>query len=179
MAQSAEQLSDHHASDGAGGHAHDAAHAEHPFLAHHFDNPKHQFESGKLGIWLFLVTEVLFFGGLFCAYAIYRSLHPEIFVYAHVYLSKFWGGVNTIILLLSSFTVALAVRSASLGDRSKTLVYLALTILGVITLGVGFLITLPIMLVVGIAALVLIIIAAMKANEGIRYRYPMTIRLIK
>jgi len=60
-----------------------------------------------------------------------------------------------------------------------TAIFLALTILGVITLGVGFLITLPIMLVVGIAALVLIIIAAMKANEGIRYRYPMTIRLIK
>ena len=60
-----------------------------------------------------------------------------------------------------------------------TAIFLALTILGVITLGVGFLITLPIMLVVGIAALVLIVMAAIKANDGVRYRYPFTIRLIK
>jgi len=127
MAQSAEQLSDHHTPD-SGGHAHDAAHAEHPFLAHHFDSPKHQFESGKLGIWLFLVTEVLFFGGLFCAYAIYRSLHPEIFVYAHYYLDTFWGAVNTGVLIVSSLTAAWAVRNAQLGEQKKLVTNIIITI---------------------------------------------------
>jgi cytochrome c oxidase subunit 3 len=127
MAQSAEQLSDHHAPHGDG-HAHDAEHAEHPFLAHHFDNPKHQFESGKLGIWLFLVTEVLFFGGLFCAYAVYRSLHPEIFVYAHYYLDTFWGAVNTGVLIVSSLTAAWAVRNAQLGEQKKLVTNIVITI---------------------------------------------------
>ena len=127
MAQStAEQLSDH--TPGSGGHAHDAGHAEHPFLAHHFDNPKHQFESGKLGIWLFLVTEVLFFGGLFCAYAIYRSLHPEIFVYAHYYLDTFWGAVNTGVLIVSSLTAAWAVRNAQLGQQKMLITNIVITI---------------------------------------------------
>jgi cytochrome c oxidase subunit 3 len=127
MAQStAEQLS-HHTPD-SGGHAHDAGHAEHPFLAHHFDTPKHQFESGKLGIWLFLVTEVLFFGGLFCAYAVYRSLHPEIFVYAHYYLDTFWGAVNTGVLIVSSLTAAWAVRNAQLGEQKKLITNIIITI---------------------------------------------------
>jgi cytochrome c oxidase subunit 3 len=127
MAQStAEELS-HHTPEG-GGHAHDAGHAEHPFLAHHFDSPKHQFESGKLGIWLFLVTEVLFFGGLFCAYAIYRSLHPEIFVYAHYYLDTFWGAVNTGVLIVSSLTAAWAVRNAQLGEQKKLIANIIVTI---------------------------------------------------
>src|SRR5689334_13286846 len=66
------------------GHAH--GHSEYPFLQHHFDTPEHQFESGKLGIWAFLVTEVLFFAGLFCAYTIYRAQHSEVYVWAHYYL---------------------------------------------------------------------------------------------
>jgi cytochrome c oxidase subunit 3 len=127
MAQStAEELS--HQAPHAGGHAHDAGHGEHPFLAHHFDNPKHQFESGKLGIWLFLVTEVLFFGGLFCAYAIYRSLHPEIFVYAHYYLDTFWGALNTGVLIVSSLTAAWAVRNAQLGEQKKLIINISVTI---------------------------------------------------
>lgn len=126
MAQSAEQLSEH--TPATAGHAHDAGHGEHPFLAHHFDNPKHQFESGKLGIWLFLVTEVLFFGGLFCAYAVYRSLHPEIFVYAHYYLDTFWGAVNTGVLIVSSLTAAWAVRNAQLGERKKLIFNIIVTI---------------------------------------------------
>ena len=64
--------------------AHDPAHGhdDHghmPFLAHHFDDPEQQYDSGKLGMWLFLVTEVLFFSGMFCAYALYRSIHQEVF----------------------------------------------------------------------------------------------------
>lgn len=127
MAQStAEQLSDH--PPVSGGHEHASGHGEYPFLAHHFDTPKHQFESGKLGIWIFLVTEVLFFGGLFCAYAIYRGLHPEIFVYAHYYLDTFWGAVNTCVLIVSSLTAAWAVRNAQLGEQKKLVTNMIVTI---------------------------------------------------
>jgi cytochrome c oxidase subunit III len=127
MAQStAEELSPH--THESGGHAHGAGHGENPFLAHHFDTPKHQFESGKLGIWLFLVTEVLFFGGLFCAYAVYRSLHPEIFVYAHYYLDTFWGALNTGVLIVSSLTAAWAVRNAQLGEQKKLVANIIITI---------------------------------------------------
>jgi cytochrome c oxidase subunit III len=102
----------------------------HPkWLAHHFDTPKQQFEAAKLGMWLFLATEVLFFSGLFCAYAVYRSLHPEVFVFAHQYLDKVMGGINTCVLLISSFTMAWAVRCAQLGKRTATVVLLGLTIL--------------------------------------------------
>jgi len=114
----------------SGGHAHaqDAEHAANPFLAHHFDTPKDQFEAGKLGIWIFLITEILFFGGLFCAYAIYRSLHPEVFVYAHYYLDTFWGAANTGVLILSSLTAAWAVRNAQLGERKKLIFNIIATI---------------------------------------------------
>ncbi|MGB0766932.1 MAG: cytochrome c oxidase subunit 3 [Phycisphaeraceae bacterium] len=102
------------------------------FLAHHFDTPEQQFESGKLGMWLFLVTEVMMFGGLFCAYALYRANHPDIFAYAHGFLDWKMGGINTAILLASSFTMALAVRAAQLGQQK------ALVLLLVLTLGGGF-----------------------------------------
>lgn len=111
--------------DGHGhGHGHD------PHLAHHFESMDQQVEAGKLGMWLFLATEVLLFAGLFCAYAVYRSNNPEVFVYGEQYLSKFWGGLNTVILLLSSFTVALAVRAASMNDNRKVVLFLALTLAG-------------------------------------------------
>ena len=65
---------------------------EHPeHLAHHFESLQQQYDSGKLGIWLFLTTEILMFSGLFCGYAVLRSLHPEIFLYAHHYLSVRWA----------------------------------------------------------------------------------------
>ena len=88
-----------------------------PFIAHHFDSPEQQFDSGKMGIWLFLVTEVLFFSGLFCAYTLYRFHHPEIFVDASQFLDKILGGMNTIVLLFSSLTMAWAVRAAQLGQN--------------------------------------------------------------
>ncbi len=66
-------------------------HEHPPHLQHHFDTPAQQFESVVLGMWLFLATEILLFGGLFCAYAVYRANHPEIFEYAHVYLSSRWA----------------------------------------------------------------------------------------
>jgi len=111
------------------------SHAEHPpYLQHHFETPEQQFDAGKIGIWLFLATEILLFGGLFCAYAIYRANHPEIFVYAHQFLDKTLGGTNTVILLCSSLTMAWAVRASQLGQKKLLILLLSLTLLG----GFGF-----------------------------------------
>jgi cytochrome c oxidase subunit 3 len=98
-------------------------------LAHYFDTQRQQFESHKLGMWIFLTTEILMFGGLFCAYAIYRSTHPEIFLYAHTLLDKNLGAINTIVLLFSSFTMAWAVRAAMLGQRRLLVGLLSVTLL--------------------------------------------------
>ena len=110
-------------------HAHDDHHHhDHgEFIAHHFDNAEQQFDSGKLGIWLFLVTEVLFFSGLFVAYTLYRNHHPEIFDQAHIYLNKYLGGLNTIVLLFSSLTMALGVRAAQLGKNKSCGIYVLVT----------------------------------------------------
>ncbi len=116
---------DTHATHDHGDHHHD--HGE--FIAHHFDTPEQQFDSGKLGIWLFLVTEVLFFSGLFVAYTLYRNHHPEIFEQAHVYLDKMLGGINTIVLLFSSLTMALGVRAAQLGRNKNCAFYVLLTMI--------------------------------------------------
>jgi len=101
-----------------------------PHLAHHFSTPKQQFESGKLGMWLFLITEVLLFGGLFTLYAVYRANHPEIFVYAHQFLNKTLGALNTVVLICSSLTMAWAVRAAQLGQRKVLMGCLAATLAG-------------------------------------------------
>ncbi len=108
---------------------------DHPeFLQHHFETPEQQYDSTKLGMWLFLATEILLFGGLFCAYAIYRSLHPEVFVYASEYLDTTLGAINTVVLLVSSLTMAWAVRAAQLNQQKLLKILLALTLLG----GFGF-----------------------------------------
>lgn len=106
-----------------------AAHEHPPHLAHHFDTPGQQFESAVLGMWLFLATEILLFAGLFCAYAVYRANHPEIFLYAHTFLDKTLGGINTVVLLFSSLTMAWAVRAAQLGQRRLLVALLATTLL--------------------------------------------------
>jgi cytochrome c oxidase subunit 3 len=110
------------------------SHEGSPHLQHHFETEEQQFDAGKLGIWLFLATEILLFGGLFCAYAIYRANHPEIFVYAHKFLDKLLGGTNTVILLCSSLTMAWAVRASQLGQQKLLIALLTLTLLG----GCGF-----------------------------------------
>ncbi|HET6611583.1 MAG TPA: cytochrome c oxidase subunit 3 family protein [Kofleriaceae bacterium] len=99
-----------------------------PFIAHHYDNARHQFEAGKLGIWLFLVTEILFFSGLFVAYIIYRYHHPEMFEYANRYLSVKAGAINTCVLIISSLTAAWAVRAAQLRQRKTLITCLAITV---------------------------------------------------
>jgi cytochrome c oxidase subunit 3 len=113
---------------GAAAHGH--GHGEHsPHLAHHFDTPEQQFDSGKLGMWLFLATEVLLFGGLFCAYTVYRAMHPEIFHWGHQFLDVKLGGTNTIVLICSSLTMAWAVRCAQLGQQRNLIIGLVLTLL--------------------------------------------------
>ncbi len=113
------------------------AHHDHPaHVAHHFESAEQQSDSDKLGMWLFLATEVLLFSGLFCAYAVYRSLNPEIFYYAHYLLDWRLGALNTLILLFSSLTMAWAVRTAALGNMRATAMLLAITFL----CAVGFLV---------------------------------------
>ena len=97
-------------------------------VAHHFDKSDTQFDAGRMGVWLFLVTEILFFGGLFCAFAVFRSWYYPSFVEAHHHLDKVMGATNTVVLILSSFTMALGVRSAQQGKKDLTTVMLALTL---------------------------------------------------
>lgn len=113
---------------------------EHPgFLAHHFDTPRQQFNAGKLGMWIFLVTEILLFSGLFCAYVVYRANHPEIFIYAHRFLDKNLGALNTCVLIFSSLTMAWAVRSAQRERKAALALLLSLTLLcGFVFLGVKY-----------------------------------------
>ena len=117
-----------------GGDAHGDAHGHgdghNPHLAHHFDTPEQQIASGKLGMWVFLATEILMFGGLFCAYSVYRHNHPDVFEFAHQYLDKTLGAINTVVLITSSLTMAWGVRLAQLGKQKGLIVCLALTIIG-------------------------------------------------
>ncbi len=103
-------------------------HGNEEHLAHHWDTPKQQFDAGKLGIWLFLTTEILLFSGLFCAYSVYRANHPEVFEYAHLYLNKWLGAVNTIVLIFSSLTMAWGVRAAQLGQKKLLVTLLGITL---------------------------------------------------
>ncbi len=106
----------------------DKGHPAH--MAHHWDTPKQQYEAGNLGMWLFLATEVLLFGGLFCGYSVWRSNHPEIFKYGAQFLDTTLGAVNTAVLLLSSMTMAMGVTFAMRGKKRATCVCLVLTLLG-------------------------------------------------
>jgi cytochrome c oxidase subunit III len=115
--------------------AHDA-HAHPPGFAHQFEDAAQQKEAGTLGMWAFLVTEILFFGGMFTAYIVYRSLHlPGFIIGSHLLLVKF-GATNTAVLICSSLTMALAIRSAQTGKSKGTIIWwLVLTMI----LGAAFL----------------------------------------
>ncbi|UCE68064.1 MAG: cytochrome c oxidase subunit 3 family protein [Candidatus Zixiibacteriota bacterium] len=80
-----------------------------------------------MGMWIFILTEVLLFGGLFVAYTVYRSANPEMFYNAHKHLDIHLGTLNTIVLITSSLTMALAIRSIQLNDRKKSIKLLATT----------------------------------------------------
>ena len=111
-------------------HHHDHEHDHPDYLGHHWDNPVQQFEAGKLGMWLFLATEVLLFGGLFVAYAVWRSNHPEIFKYGSQFLDTTMGAINTAVLLVSSMTMAMAVTFAARGKMKAVVITLILTLMG-------------------------------------------------
>ncbi|MEI6805657.1 MAG: cytochrome c oxidase subunit 3 family protein [Myxococcaceae bacterium] len=101
--------------------------AEFP-LHDHFQRPEQQVDASKLGMWLFLATEVLIFGGLFVAYAVYHNLHPELFKAAHHFLDVRMGAFNTVVLLFSSLTVVLAIHGAQQGKKQMVMWNLGITI---------------------------------------------------
>lgn len=98
-------------------------------LAHHFEDMEQQNESAILGMWLFLAQEIMFFGGLFAAYAIYRAQNPEAFGEASSVLNLPIGFGNTLVLLTSSLTMALAVNAAQLGNQKALVRNLTWTLL--------------------------------------------------
>jgi cytochrome c oxidase subunit III len=112
----------------------DAEH--HPRLQHHFDDMDQQAEASTLGMWVFLVTEIMFFGGLFMAYIVYRGASPEGFAEASHHLNVTWGAINTVVLIVSSLTMALAVRAAQTSAPPKVQVG---WLLATIALGAAFL----------------------------------------
>ena len=98
-------------------------------LRHQFDDVAQQKDASTFGMWLFLATEVLFFGGMFCCYTVYRSLYPAAFGAASNHLSLLWGGVSTAVLICSSYFMACAVNSAATGKNKAIVGYLVVTIL--------------------------------------------------
>jgi cytochrome c oxidase subunit 3 len=120
-----------------GGQLNNHGHVETLELREQFDTAEQQKDASTLGMWIFLITEIMFFGGMFLAYTIYRSTYPDVFAIASTSLNAVIGAVNTGVLLLSSFTMVMAVRAAQLGQRKMIVLFLILTLLfGGIFLGV-------------------------------------------
>ena len=112
-------------------------HVESPELREQFNTAEQQKDASGLGMWLFLITEVMFFGGMFAAYTVYRNMYPGVFGAASRTLNATIGAINTAVLLCSSFTMVLAVRAGQLGRRKQIAIFLILTlILGFMFLGV-------------------------------------------
>ena len=116
----------------AGDHGHPAQPSG---FAHQFEDIGQQLDSTTLGMWVFLAQEIMFFGGLFCGYSIYRSLMPAGFEAASNHLNVYLGAANTVVLILSSLTMALAVRAAMLGNNPAIVRWL----IGTLILGCTFL----------------------------------------
>ncbi len=115
----------------------DSHHAENPALLNHFDTVEQQRSASGLGMWVFLAQEVMFFGGMFCAYLIYRLKYFDAFVAGSNTLDIKLGTINTAVLICSSLTMALAVLSAQLGRRKLLVGFLMMTMaLGAVFLGV-------------------------------------------
>ena len=115
----------------------DSSHVHHPALQHHFESLEQQKDSAILGMWVFLVTEVLFFGGMFMAYVLYRTWYPDAWLAASHHLDVTLGAINTAVLIGSSLTMAMAVRAAQLGQRTGQVVFLVATLaLGFVFLGI-------------------------------------------
>jgi cytochrome c oxidase subunit III len=108
-------------------HLTDSEHHAQGALAHHFDNLEQQREAGTLGMWVFLITEIMFFGGLFTGYVIYRTQNQASFAFASSTLNWKLGALNTVVLIGSSLTMALAVYFAQTGARRSQILFLAIT----------------------------------------------------
>jgi cytochrome c oxidase subunit 3 len=121
---------------------HDAAEHQHVVLPqhrHHFATEEQQREAGSFGMWLFLLTEIMFFGGLFFAYLLYRNWYYDAFVAASNQLSVPLGGANTAILITSGFFMALAVWAAEVRKKGLLVIFLVLTTLfGLAFLGIKY-----------------------------------------
>jgi cytochrome c oxidase subunit 3 len=109
-------------------HGDHGAHGEDPHHQHHFTTMEQQFDTAKLGMWLFIATEILLFGGLFVGFGMMQTRYPREFVEAHEHLVRWQGALNTVVLLVSSFTMVLAVQSAKTNKKGRTVGFLALTI---------------------------------------------------
>ena len=98
-------------------------------LAHHFETHEQQTETASIGMWAFLVQEVMFFGGLFATYLVYRTMYPEVFVAGSNHLSWGLGTFNTVVLIFSSLTMALGVRAAQMGNHGAIARWIVATML--------------------------------------------------
>jgi cytochrome c oxidase subunit 3 len=98
-----------------------------PELRHHFETPDQQVDTSTIGMWTFLVTEIMFFSGMFFAYALYRSMYHDAFASTSKHMDLIVGAVNTAVLLCSSYTMVLAVRASKLGQRRGTMLFIAAT----------------------------------------------------
>ncbi len=115
----------------------DNDHYHPPGLQHQFDDMKQQVDSVTIGMWAFLVQEIMFFGGLFTVYLVFRSKYPMAFAAGSNHLNAFWGGLNTLVLIVSSLTMALTVYYAQKGNRNMQVGLIILTmIFGTVFLGV-------------------------------------------
>src|SRR5687768_14670528 len=118
-------------------HADSAEHYHQPGLQHQFEDMKQQEESVSIGMWMFLVQEIMFFGGLFTVYLVFRSKFPMAFAAGSNHLNAFWGGLNTLVLIVSSLTMALTVYYAQKGNRNIQVILILLTMFfGAVFLGV-------------------------------------------
>jgi len=108
-------------------------------LQHHFATKEQQFETSKIGMWLFLATEILMFGGLFAGFTLMQNRFPEAFLLGHEHLDKRLGALNTVVLLISSYTMVMAVHKARTNKKKALITYLSLTITcALIFLGVKY-----------------------------------------
>lgn len=97
--------------------------------AHHYKDAEHEFDASKLGVWLFLATEVLMFGGLFVGYVIYHNEFPQMFAEGASFLDWRLGAINTVVLLVSSFTMALGIYFSQMNNPKKAVLSLGITLL--------------------------------------------------
>ena len=112
-------------------------HYHQPGLQHQFEDMKQQEESVSIGMWMFLVQEIMFFGGLFTVYLVFRSKFPMAFAAGSNHLDPFWGGLNTLVLIVSSLTMALTVYYAQKGNRNMQVILIIATMFfGSVFLGV-------------------------------------------